>query len=161
MGTRMDVAWQASWRFALLVAVALFVPFALVAFILDSLAGAGGPLWLVPWVFGLSIVIHEAGHVVSHQFLCPSVSVVRSLGKWTSASVERPALPCRDDIAVSITGPLAGVCCAGFFFLVPTTIPLVRWCAAGLVVVYHLFSLLPFSQDGKQILLALKERNYA
>lgn len=161
MGAGMDVAWQASWRFALLVTAVLFVPFALVAFILDSLAGAGGPLWLVPWVFGVSIVIHEAGHVVSHQFLCPSASTARSLGSWTSASVERQALLFRDDIIVSITGPLAGASCAGFVFLIHTTIPLVTWCAGGLIVAYHLFSLLPFSQDGKQVLLALKERTYA
>lgn len=145
--TPLTLAAAASWRYALLQAAAVGVgalPGTLVLRVLDA-PSAALTLAALPAVAAGALLAHEYAHVRAFAWAGGRLGDLEARGTWVRASLERPALPWRRDVIVSVSGPTAGMCVAMIPAFAQRT--LVAWILFGLLALFHLISLLPPQAD--------------
>lgn len=147
-------AWRASWRLVLVLAgggaVTLGPVLMILALLLGDSVALSGAIFLV--MFPISVFAHEAAHAVLGGCASPPGSRrVSGCGSWLRASIRRPVLVRRHDLAVTLAGPAIGVLCA-----VPVVVtgPLPALLLT-LPFLGHAASLAPTAADGQAILSAV------
>ena len=108
-------------------------------------------------IFWLSLVTHECAHVqLLHKYRIPSdmLQIGMRLG------VIHPRLTLRQEVRVSLTGPLAGITTSLLGGLLMLNVSLTVFAGCIIVSLLHLASLLPWYGDGHHLFKAIHQRIY-
>ena len=164
----------ASWRFCLLISISLLITagpgIALIAAMLGPSAGV--PLGLAMALLTVSVLTHEFGHALlavsfynssrrASDLAAAYDDDIQPKSGWLSAALIRPTLSRRQDVAVTLSGPLAGASVG----LVPVVVSALVFgvvspisAAASALFGFHLLALSPLSKDGIALRDALVHR---